>query len=189
LRPDTESDTERAEQAVADVEQLLQEIEPEAECAIKRITTDSLPETIQDCCGVIAGTADEAAVIVSLGGGARDILLPLTVASLVLTDCIDQALFFSDLDSTVEEWSLPHLRARVPDRTTETFETIAAAGDWLRLSTITDRTTHSKSTVIRHVNDLEDEGVLEADTSQKVKQVRLSFSGELVALTRRGGIA
>lgn len=186
LRPSTESDTERAAQAVADVEQLLQEIEPEADCIVRRISTDSFEETVRDCCTVIAETPAEDDLIVSLGGGARDVLLPLTVASLVFARRIDQALFFSDLDSTVAEWSLPDLTARVPDRAVKTFDTIAEAGDWLTLTTITERTPHSKSTVIRHVNDLEAEGVIEADTSQKAKRVRVAFTGELVALAQQG---
>lgn len=183
LRPSTEADTERAEQAVADVEQLLQEIEPEADCLIERISTDSFEETVRDCCAIIGGTADEHELIVSLGGGARDILLPLTVASLVFARRIDRALFFSDLDSSVQEWTLPHLTTHVPNRASDTFGTLVEADNWVTLSTIADRTNQSKSTVIRHVNDLEDAGLLESDTSEKAKRVRVSFSGELLSVT------
>ena len=95
---------------------------------------------------------------------------------------IDQALFFSDLDSTVREWSLPALTAQVPTRTYESFTTITAAEGWISLSTIAEQTDQSKSTVIRHVNDLEEIGVIESDTREKTKLVRASFSGELFEL-------
>jgi len=184
LRPGEESDTERAAQAVADVEQLLQEIEPEATCEIRRVVTDSFEETVRECCAIVRDIAADRDVIVSLGGGARDVLLPLTVAALVFAQRIDRALFFSDLDSAVKEWPLPVLTAQVPDRTVETFETIAAGDDWLSLSAIAAETDQSKSTVIRHVNDLEETGVVEADTSEKAKHVRVSFSGELFLMAK-----
>ena len=182
LRPQVESDTERATQAVADVEQLLQEIEPTAECTTARVTTDSFEGTVRDCCTILGQIPDDSQTIVSLGGGARDVLLPLTIAAIVFARKIDQALFFSDLDSTVREWSLPTLTAQVPTRTYESFTTITAAEGWISLSTIAEQTDQSKSTVIRHVNDLEEIGVIESDTSEKTKLVRTSFSGELFQL-------
>jgi len=187
LRPSEESDTERAAQAVADVEQLLQEIEPGAACEIRRVATESIEATVRECCAIIADVPDDHENVVSLGGGARDVLLPLTVAALVFAPRVDRALFFSDLDSTVREWPLPDLTARVPDRTAETFEAIVTAGDWLSLSEIVTRTDQSKSTVIRHVNDLEDTGVVESDTSGKAKRVRIAFTGELLSMAERGG--
>lgn len=180
LRPKTESDTDRAEQTIADVEQFLQEIEPGCTIEVKRVMTESFEKTVRGCCDTIADPDSERELIVSLGGGARDILLPLTVASLVYAREIDTALFFSDLDSTVQEWDLPNLTASVPDRAFDTFDNIVSAGDWLTLSAIAAATDQSKSTVIRHVNELEESGVLESDTSQKAKRVRVTFSGELL---------
>jgi CRISPR-associated protein Csa3 len=184
LRPEHESDTERASQTIADVKQLLQEIEPEAEFATKKVTTNSFEQTVQDCCGIFAKIPEGNETIVSLGGGARDILLPLTVSSIVFGKQIDRTLFFSDLDNEIQEWSLPRLAAQVPERTLGSFEVIASAEGWISLSSIADRTSQSKSTVIRHVNDLEDAGVLESDTSNKTKRVRIAFSGELFQLAQ-----
>jgi len=184
LRPGEESDTERADQAIADVEQFLRQIEPECTLAVEHVVTDSFEESVRGCCTVLLDVDRERDTVVSLSGGARDILLPLTVAALVCTRRIDTALFFSDLDNSVEEWALPDLTARVPDRAFETFETLVAADDWLSLSTIADQTDQSKSTVIRHVNDLEEAGVVEADTSDRAKRVRVTFSGELLSLAR-----
>ena len=185
LRPAAETDEERAAQAIADVEQLLQEIEPNSECVIERISMDSFEETVRDCCTVVGKVPDERETIVSLGGGARDILLPLTISSLVYAHRLDRTLFFSDLDSQVREWSLPTLTAQVPERTFETFETLVGAADWRSLSDVATETNQSKSTVIRHVQALEDVGVVESKTVEKTKHVRVSFSGELFWLPRR----
>jgi CRISPR-associated protein Csa3 len=184
LRPAADADTERATQAVADVEQLLQEIEPEATCTIERISTTRFEETVRECCRVIEAIAPDREILVSLGGGARDILLPLTVSALVCAPRIDTTLFFSDLDSTVREWSLPTLVTQVPERTLETFGSILDADGWQTLTELASDTDQSKSTVIRHVNDLDAAGIVETDTSGKAKRVRENFSGELYWMAR-----
>ncbi|MFB6202352.1 MAG: CRISPR-associated CARF protein Csa3 [Halorhabdus sp.] len=181
LRPAEESDTERANRAIADVESLLQEIEAAADHSVRRVSTESFDTTIRECCAILDEMAEEAETIVSLGGGARDILLPLTIAAMVRSDRVDRTLFFSDIDQEVRPLSLPDLTTRVPERTQKTFASIAAEGSWQTLTSIADTTDQSKSTVIRHVNNLEKAGVVESDTSEKAKRVRVSFSGDLLS--------
>ena len=188
LRPGGETDTERATQTIADVEQFLQEIEPNYRQRVEHVVTDSFEETVRDCCQIVSDVGDDREIVVSLGGGARDILLPLTVAALVYARRIDAALFFSDLDNSVQEWTLPDLTARISDRAFRTFEVIVEADGWLSLSTITEETEQSKSTVIRHVNDLESSNVVVADTSEKAKRVRVTFSGELLSLASQATV-
>lgn len=181
LRPDEEADTERANRAITDVETLLQEIEAAADHTVERVSTTDFETTIRECCAVLESIPDDSETIVSLGGGARDILLPLTISSLVLSHRVDRALFFSDIDQDVRPLSLPELTTRVPERTHETFEAIVGNDGWQTLSAIAEVTDQSKSTIIRHVNDLEEAGVVESDTSEKAKHVRISFSGEVLS--------
>lgn len=187
LRPADETDEERAHQTIADVENLLHEIEPNYEQSIRRVDTDHFARTVMGCSEVIGAVPDERECIVSLSGGARDILLPLTVAAQAHVSAIDTILFFSDLDNTVSEWELPDLTAQIPDRTVDTFEVVVSDGGWRSVGSITEATDQSRSTVIRHVNDLEDSGVIEADTSGKAKQVRVTISGELLWRARASG--
>jgi CRISPR-associated protein Csa3 len=182
LRPSDETDTERAEQAIADVRQLLQKIEPNCEIVTEHIVTESFEETVRECCQVFSTVEPDREFIVSLSGGARDILLPLTVASLVYAQRIDTTLFYSDLNSETREWSLPTLVTSVPDRTFDTFDMLVSVDGWSTLSDVAAETDHSKSTAIRHVNDLEDAGVVESDTSKKAKRVRATFTGELLSI-------
>lgn len=181
VRPGTESDTERATQAIADVEQFLHEIEPGFVVDVERVATETFEATVRECCAVLASVANDHETIVALGGGARDVLLPLTVAALVYAREVDTALFFSDLDSSVREWPLPDLTATVPDRTRDTLAAVVQAGDWCTLNQLAAETDQSKSTVIRHVNDLEDRGILEADTRGTAKRVRVTFTGKLLS--------
>lgn len=181
LRPDTDPVPDQAQQAVADIEQFLQEVEPGCEMDVQPVVTESVEETTLECIDTIDSVPEERVCIVSLSGGARDILLPLTIASLLKTNAIESTLFFSDIDNSVTEWPLPDLTTTVPSRAEETFQVIADVDDWITLSSVTDRTEYSKSTVIRHVNDLEAAGLILADTSSKAKRVQLTFTGQLFA--------
>lgn len=184
LRPATDSDTGRANRAIADVEQLLQEIEPAATHEVERVATDEFEETVRECAKILESIPDEHELIVSLGGGARDILLPLTVASSALAQAIDQVLIFSDIEQEVRPASVPPLSAHVPERARATFSHVVGNDGWQSLSSIADSTNQSKSTVIRHVNDLEDAGAVESTSKGKAKQVRTSLTGTLLAKAR-----
>jgi CRISPR-associated protein Csa3 len=105
----------------------------------------------------------------------------LTIASLVHAESVDRTLFFSDLDHDVRSVSMPALTTRIPERATDTFETIAVTGEWLTLTELAAETDQSKSTVIRHVQALEVAGVLETDTSGKAKRVRTTLTGDLLS--------
>ena len=178
LRPAAESDTERATQTIADVEQMLHEIEPNASVAVERIEASQFERAVFDCCAVLEATDGDR--IVSLGGGARDVLLPLTVATLAYAPDVDTALFFSDVDGSVREWTLPRLTATVPERATETVAAIDAVDGPLSLSEIGERTEQSKSTVVRHVTALEEQGLVETTREQKAKYVTGSFTGRVL---------
>ncbi|ERH10903.1 MAG: hypothetical protein J07HX64_02682 [halophilic archaeon J07HX64] len=144
--------------------------------------TDPIEETIRDCCRTLCDVDSGRELVVSLGGGARDVLPPLTVATLVYAGRIDTTVLLSDLDGTVQTWDLPELTARVPDRTLDTLDVLVRGGNWHSLSELTDETDHSKTTVVRHVNDLEEAGVVEADTSGKAKRVRVTVTAALLAM-------
>lgn len=178
LRPASESDTERATQTIADVEQFLHEIDPGLTVTVERVPTDDLEATVTACDDVLRAAPGD--LVVSLGGGARDVLLPLQVATLRRVDDVDAVLFFSDLDGNVTKWSLPRLTATVPARARETLVAIEAAEEPVSLSTIADHTGQSKSTVVRHVKSLESEGLVESFTEGKIKYVRASFTGRLL---------
>ncbi len=188
LRPGEEADTERADQTITDVGQLLQRVEPNCVIDVDRIRAESFENTVRDCCQVLGNVDTDREIVVSLGGGARDILLPLTIASLLYTARIDRTLFYSDLDGSVREWALPDLTVQVPERTLDTFDAIIGSDDWITLSELATETGQSKSTVIRHVGALEESGVVGSETIDREKRVRVTFTGELLALTRETAV-
>jgi CRISPR-associated protein Csa3 len=118
--------------------------------------------------------------IVSLGGGARDVLLPFTIAAMTHVRLLSAALFFSDLNGTVQEWELPRLTARVQNTTTDTLQTIADAEESVSIPELTDETGNSKSTVTRHVKALADAGAIETWTEGKTKFAQVTLTGQLL---------
>ncbi|MFD1588200.1 CRISPR-associated CARF protein Csa3 [Halorientalis brevis] len=178
IRPDVAEDHERAVEAIHDVERLVQEIEPDISLTTERISHTEFSTAVLECSDLIQ--AAEGECIVTLGGGARDVLVPFVVAAITHVRLLSAALFFSDLDGTVQEWSLPRLTATTPDPTVETLETIAAVDGGLSIPEVTARTGHSKSTVTRHVGALADEGIVETWKEGKTKYAAVTLTGQLL---------
>lgn len=177
IRPEEGSDNSRAEEARRDVERMLTEIEPDVTLETEEIPHDDFPSAVLACSDVIR--ASEPSRIVNLGGGARDVLLPFAFAATAHVPLLDTALFFSDIDGTVQEWELPRLTPLVEGTTADTLETITNAEDWVSIPDLTEQTGQSKSTVTRHVTRLEKRGFIETDTRGKTKYACVTITGRL----------
>lgn len=177
LRPAGETDENRAQEAIGDVERMLTEIEPDVSLVTERVPPDEFPEAVFACSNVIR-TADGNR-IVNLGGGARDILLPLAIASVMHASLIETTLFFSDIDGSVREWDLPRLTSAIPDAVRPTIDAVNQH-ERISIPDLTDATGQSKSTVTRHVNQLDERGIVETWKEGRTKYVRLSFTGRLL---------
>lgn len=180
IRPDIDDDS-RAAEAITDVERLLQEIEPDVSITTERLPHAEFDRAVLECSDLIR--AAEGTRIVTLGGGARDVLLPFAIAAITHLRLIDTALFFSDVDGTVREWQLPRLTATLRETTRSTLTAFEAEGDAASIPTLTETTGHSKSTVTRHVNQLADEGLVETWSEGKTKYARITLTGKLLLQT------
>jgi CRISPR-associated protein Csa3 len=180
LRPDVPEDDldSRAREAIADVERLLQEIGPSVSVTTERISCGKFDTAVLECSDLILAAEGER--IVTLGGGARDVLVPFVTATLTHARLIDTALFFSDLDGTVGEWNLPGLTATVHETTKPTVTALERAGGEASIPTLTEATGQSKSTVTRHVKQLNEEGIVEVWTEGKTKHMQLTLVGKLL---------
>lgn len=175
LRP-AGSENARAAEAIDDVEGLLQEIEPEVALAVEEVPR-SFEHSVLACRDCI--DAAEGDRVVSLGGGARDVLLPFTVAVLARLEKIDNVLFFSDLDGSVEEWRLPRLTTAVSSSVRDTLTAVIAT-DETTLPELTEQLDASKSTITRHIEELVSSGAVESWREGKVKHVRPTLTGRLL---------
>lgn len=114
-----------------------------------------------------------------LGGGARDVLLPLTVAGLAALDCIAVVFGYSDVDGAVRELDLPQLSAPLNEPARSTLRLVAAESP-ISLPRLAQRSDASKSTIARHVNRLADAGAVETWMEGRVKQVEITTTGRLL---------
>ncbi|MUW14381.1 MarR family transcriptional regulator [Halorubrum sp. CBA1125] len=177
VRPATETDDNRAAEAVADVERLLQEIEPEISVTVRRIPHDDFETAVMGCSELIRTASGE--VVVSLSGGARDVLLPLTVATMAHHGKIESTLGYSDIDGQVREWTLPDITVTPSEGAHRTLAVIGDHGAEISIPDLTDRSESAKSTITRRVNALEEDGLVTARIKDRVKYVSITFSGQL----------
>jgi CRISPR-associated protein Csa3 len=177
IRPDVEDDS-RALEAITDVKRLLQEIEPDVSVSTERIPHTDFERAILQCSDIIRAAGEQR--IVTLGGGARDVLLPFVMAAITHVRLIDTALFFSDVDGTVREWELPRLTSTLRETTQSTLTALNREGGSSSIPTLTEVTGLSKSTVTRHVNQLTDERLVEVWSEGKTKHARITLTGRLL---------
>ena len=186
LRPAEESDDERGTRALDHVRNVLGEVAPGASIAVERVSPE-FEAAVRQCCAVLADA--EGDLVVNFGGGAREVFLPFTVATVLYTPRIDITFQYTDIDEKVTEIPLPNVAAQVPETVWPTFELLAAAGGSATIPELTERSEHSKSTVTRHVDQLEAQMVVETKKESKTRHVELTISGQLLfpALDARRG--
>jgi CRISPR-associated protein Csa3 len=179
LRPETEGDEQRAQEAIDHVEELLTGVAPSVTIALECIDTADLPTAVQQC-GAVIQSAD-GTVIVNFGGGAREVFMPFSIAATMYASDIDQALQYTDIDEEVRELTLPRLTATIPKRARSTLKRLAAIDGEISISELADRTDKTSSTVGRHLESLEAEGLVSTRTAGRAKYGKLTPTGRLLA--------
>ena len=175
LRP--YNDDADGDSAVADVKQIFSELGPDVEVVVEQITYDGFPTAVMECVDVLV--AAEGETIVNFGGGPREIFLAFAIAALVTRRQIDTVLQFTDIDKEVQELRLPELMAPLPKKTHTTLRTVAELNGESALSTVAAQSGQSRSTVGRHLDDLETAGAVETIKRGKTRYVELTLGGRL----------
>lgn len=182
LRPRTDTDDNRAAQAITDVEQLVSQIEPDVTVSVETIPYAEFPAAVRRCSDILR--AADGTVVVNLAGGARDVFLPVATAALAHTELIDTVLSFSDIDGEVRPLQLPALTASIPSNTWNTLAAIDRFDGPTSIPALTAELDVAKSTVTRHVTALEDAGAVVTRQAGKTKHVELTLTGDLHLRTR-----
>lgn len=178
LRPDVEADGDRSADAVDYVVDMLHEIAPGATVEVERINQAEFPDAIVQCCDVIDAAAGE--LVVNFGGGAREVFLPLTVATILYAQRVDVALQYTDVDQSVREWEVPNLTASVPTERWQTLETIRSEGPEVSISELDEHLAPTKSTISRHVSGLAEADLVTTSMRGKTKHVSITLGGRLL---------
>ena len=182
LRPATEADEGRGSDAVDHVEDMLHEIAPGASVVIERITHSEFETAVLECSDILR--AAEGELVVNLGGGAREIFLPLALATVAHAEVVDMALQYTDIEQQVREWCVPNLIADVSEKVWPTLATIAEHDGEVSIPDITAHSETSKSTVTRHVQELAEAGLIDTRTAGNTKFATATTAGRLLLRQR-----
>lgn len=177
LLPVTSKDDQRAVDAVADVRTLLREIEPDVRLSEKYLPYDDLQQSVFICTDLIQSIEQD--VVANFGGGARDIYLAFVIAVLNQLADVMAVMQFSDIDGQVTQARLPDLTIHVPDTGQRVLDALYTADGSATLPEIATAIEFSKSTITRHVANLEEKGAVLTEMHGKTKFVELTFTGEL----------
>ncbi len=179
VRPTEGTDEARSKEAIADVRRLLGEIEPDISLSVERVPHDDFEEAVLYCRDIIR--AAEGELVVNLSGGARDVFLPFSTAVLSEFGRVSRTLCFSDIDGRVRELNLPNLSVELSDSVAKTLIAIEQLGGETSIPELTETSDQAKSTVTRHVAELESYGAVVSEKEGKVKHVSMTLTGQLLA--------
>jgi CRISPR-associated protein Csa3 len=111
LQPSDSS--ERGKDASEEVKEVLTQVVPGLDIETEHLPYTDFIETTLYCADLIQEAKGE--VIVILGGGVRELLLPLTTATFSSENYVDTVLQVGDMDSSVRQIPSINLRANVSD--------------------------------------------------------------------------
>lgn len=177
VRPAVETDDNRGAEAVADIEQILQEIAPTISVSVEKVPHDDFETAVMQCSDIIRSA--DGSVIVSLSGGARDVLLPLTVATIAHEQTVESTLGYSDIDGQIREWELPNITETLSGGQRQTLAAIDANESDISIPELTAQRDSAKSTITRHVNHLQSCGLVKGWTNERTKHVSITLAGRL----------
>ena len=186
VRPASEGGSDRAEDAIGYVEDMIGEVEPDASVTTAQVDASDFTAAILECSDVLDAVDRERTLIVNFGGGAREVLLPLMLATVLHARDVDRAFQYTDVEQDVRTIEIPNLTAQVPTSAVDTFDLIARLESEVTLSELATESDRSKSTVGRHVDALAESGVVETRMENNVKSISVSQTGQLVARARAG---
>jgi CRISPR-associated protein Csa3 len=187
VRPGGED--ERGDATITDLERLLTEIEPTVTVEESQVPHDDFEQAVRKAHELFQ--TSEGQVIGIIGGGAREIVLPVLVAATASADRLVETYTVADVDGQVRSITLPNLAVPIPRNAWSTLKSIARLQDedgQVTVGDVSADTVASNSTVSKHVTKLEAAGALRSEKHGKYKILELTLSGELRLSAREDSI-
>jgi len=177
LRPATDDGDGRATEEITDIRRTLDEVAPDIEVRVERIDHETFDTAVRQCLDVLR--AAEGEVVAGFGGGPREIFLPFTIAALVAHGDLTTAFQFNDIDGSVRELSLPDLMTPLSEQSLRTLSCVNEHDGETTLPEIAAAVEQSKSTIGRHLDELEAAEAIETTRKGKIRNVQITLSGDL----------
>lgn len=180
LQPSNSSD--RGDDAYQEVADVLTQVVPDLRLGTEYLPHTDFVESVLYCVDLIR--AAEGETIVILGGGARELLFPLVVATFSCEEFINTILQVGDIDSSVRRLPELNLRGNATDAETKLLFELKTLDTSLSISAIGNELDKSKSTIARHIKSLEKEGLVKTKSDGRAKTVTVTDSGRIFLKTR-----
>lgn len=180
LQPANSSD--QSEDAFGEVKEVLTQVVPNLELESEHLPYTDFVETTLLCADLMQ--AAEGETIVVLGGGAREILFPLTVATFTNENHIHTVLQVGDIDSSVRRIPRLNLRGNISDAEATLLADLKDMDTPLSISDIATVLDKSKSTIARHVDSLASENLVITSKEGRTKTVEITDSGRIFLKSR-----
>jgi len=181
VRPSTGGTDDRAQDAVSYVADMIGEISPDAAVTTKQVDTATFTDTVLQCSDILRAVDDDRQLLVNFGGGAREVLLPLFLATVLHASTVDGAFQYTDVEQDIRDVPVPALTTQLPRSAVETFALVTEGDGSIALPALARESPQSKSTVSRHVDALARAGVLDTWLEDNTKQIALSQTGRLLS--------
>lgn len=175
LQPSNSSD--RADDAYQEVADVLTQVVPDLSLHTEHLPYTDFVESVLYCIDLIRSTDGETIVI--LGGGARELLFPLVVATFSSEKFINTILQVGDIDNSVRRLPEINLRGKATDAETKLLSELLTLNTPLSITDIASELNKSKSTIARHVNSLSEEGFVKTESDGRVKTVMVTDCGRI----------
>lgn len=175
LQPANGSD--QSEDAYEEVKDVLTQVVPDLKLESEYLPYADFVETTLLCADFMQ--AAEGETIVVLGGGAREILFPLTVATFSNEKHIHTVLQVGDIDSSVRRLPRLNLRGNISDAEAALLGDLNDLERPLSISDIATELDKSKSTIARHINSLESENFVRTTKEGRTKMVEITNSARI----------
>lgn len=181
LQPSNNSN--RGEDAFKEVKEVLTQVVPDLSLNTEHLPYTDFVETVLYCVDLIQVAEGETIVI--LGGGARELLFPLVVATFSSEAYIDTILQMGDIDSGVRRLPKLNLRGNTTDAEAKLLLELTNLNMSPSITEISNELDKSKSTIARHINSLEQESFVKTHTDGRAKTVDVTDSGRIFLETKK----
>ena len=177
LRPKEDSKELRGDRAYGEIKNLLGQISPEI--IVEKFVLDTLHfsqmvEEISDVFEKIEGD-----IIVNISGGLREIIIALTVCSILYNHKILRTYSFSRLEGETKKIELPYLASPLQDNMKNLLDILSQKGSLL-YNELTKELNLSKSSISRLAKLLQNKKLVELEDVGKEKKIHLTLTARLL---------
>lgn len=165
---------ERQENSIKDIRNYLDTLDIDASLQVFPAGS-SFQEDLENFASLFSRLED---IVLSLSGGPRDFLIPLTVASVISPGNIQKTVFRSDIDSDLRKVEIPEAVFDLDSSSMQVLEKLEEED--MPAPELAEHVDFSESTLYRKLGKLEEKGVIEAQMEEGSKTYYVTPTAQII---------